>query len=71
MDRNFFRRVETCFPVEEKRMKKKILKEGLQIYLSDNTQSWILQPDGSYKLSTPGNANPRSAQQTLLETYCG
>ncbi len=71
MDRNFFRRVETCFPVEEKRMKKKILKEGLQIYLSDNTQSWILQPDGRYKLSTPGNANPRCAQQTLLETYCG
>jgi polyphosphate kinase len=71
MDRNFFRRVETCFPIEEKRMKKKILKEGLQIYLSDNTQSWILQPDGSYKQSTPGNANPRSAQQSLLEDYCG
>jgi polyphosphate kinase len=71
MERNFFRRVETCFPVEEKRMKKKILKEGLQIYLSDNTQSWILQPDGSYKQSTPGNANPRSAQQSLLEDYCG
>ena len=71
MDRNFFRRVETCFPVEEKRMKKKILKEGLQIYLSDNTQAWILQSDGSYKQSTPGNANPRSAQQTLLESYCG
>jgi len=69
MDRNFFRRVETCFPIEEKRMKKKVLKEGLQVFLSDNTQAWTLQPDGSYKHSTPGNANPRSAQSTLLETY--
>ena len=69
MDRNFFRRVETCFPIEEKRMKKKILKEGLQLYLSDNTQSWVLQSDGSYKLNTPGNANPRCAQSELLENY--
>jgi len=69
MDRNFFRRVETCFPVEEKRMKKKVLKEGLQIYLSDNTQSWQLQSDGSYKKNTPGNAAPKSAQSTLLKLY--
>ncbi len=69
MDRNFFRRVETCFPVEEKRMKKKVLKEGLQIYLSDNTQSWQLQSDGSYKQNTPGNAAPKSAQSTLLKLY--
>ncbi len=69
MDRNFFRRVETCFPVEEKRMKKKVLKESLQIYLSDNTQSWQLQSDGSYKQNTPGNATPKSAQSKLLELY--
>lgn len=69
MDRNFFRRVETCFPVEEKRMKKKVLKEGLQLYLSDNVQSWILQSDGSYKQSTPGNASPKCAQAHLLEKY--
>lgn len=69
MDRNFFRRVETCFPVEEKRMKKKLLKEGLQLYLSDNTQSWILQSDGSYKRNTHGNAAPKSAQAFLLDKY--
>ena len=69
MDRNFFRRVETCFPIEEKRMKKKVLKEGLQLYLSDNTQAWILQSDCSYKLCTPGSANPRNAQNALLDIY--
>jgi polyphosphate kinase len=69
MDRNFFRRVETCFPVEEKRMKKKLFKEGLQLHLSDNTQAWILQTDGSYKQSVPGNAKPRCAQTTLLKAH--
>jgi len=71
MDRNFFRRVETCFPIEEKRMKKKLLKEGLLNYLSDNTQSWVLQSDGVYKQQLPGNSKARSAQALLLEHYTG
>jgi len=71
MERNFFRRIETCFPIEDKRMKKKLLKEGLLNYLSDNTQSWLLQNDGSYKQSTPGSSKPRSAQAMLLEQYTG
>lgn len=71
MDRNFFRRVETCFPIEDARIKKKVLKDGLLNYLADNMQSWILQNDGSYKRSTPGNSKPRSAQAMLLEHYKG
>jgi polyphosphate kinase len=71
MDRNFFRRVEIAFPVEDARIKKKVLKDGLLNYLADNTQSWILQSDGSYKRSTPGNSKPRSAQAMLLEHYTG
>ncbi len=69
MDRNFFRRVETCFPIEEKRMKKKVLKEGIMNYLADNTQSWTLQSDGRYKKSSPGNSKIRNAQIQLLEHY--
>ena len=71
MERNFFRRVETCFPIEDKRMKKKVLKEGLLNYLSDNSQSWILQSDGTYKATTAGANKPRSAQTMLLEQYTG
>ncbi len=71
MDRNFFRRVETCFPIEEKRMKEKMLKEGLMNYLWDNTQSWLLQSDGSYKQQTPGSSKARCAQVSLLEDYTG
>jgi polyphosphate kinase len=71
MERNLFRRVETAFPIEDRRMKQKVLQEGLLDYLSDNVQSWLLQSDGSYKRSTPGNSKPRSAQNTLLQQYTG
>jgi polyphosphate kinase len=71
MDRNFFRRVEICFPLEEARIKKKVLKEGLMNYLADNSQSWLLQNDGTYKRSVPGNNKSRSAQAYLLEQYAG
>ncbi|HWK53665.1 MAG TPA: polyphosphate kinase 1 [Hyphomicrobiales bacterium] len=69
MDRNFFRRIEVCFPIEDKRKKKKVLKEGLLNYLADNTQSWVLQSDGTYRRSAPGQNKPRNAQQLLLEHY--
>jgi len=71
MDRNFFRRVELCFPIEETRLKKKVLKEGLLNYLADNTQSWLLQSDGTYRRNSPGNSKPRNAQAQLLEQYTG
>ncbi len=67
MGRNFFRRVETCFPVEDRRLKQRVIREGLECYLADNTQAWVLRPDGSYQRCTPGKARPRSAQAVLLE----
>jgi len=68
MDRNFFRRVEICFPVEEKRLKERVIKQGLQPYLQDNTQAWSLQSDGTYKPVRSASQKARSAQQILLET---
>jgi polyphosphate kinase len=67
MDRNFFRRVETCFPVEDPGLKNHVIKEGLLTYLSDNTHAWVLQSDGHYKRLRPGNQKPRNAQELLLE----
>ncbi len=67
MDRNFFRRVETVFPIIESQLKDRVINEGLMPYLSDNTQSWLLQEDGSYKRIKTGTQKPRSAQLTLLE----
>ncbi|MEW6354640.1 MAG: polyphosphate kinase 1 [Pseudomonadota bacterium] len=67
MGRNFFRRVEVCFPIEDGRLRARVLNEGLLPYLADNTQAWLLQSDGSYKRIKPGNQKPRSAQQFLLQ----
>lgn len=67
MERNLDKRVETCFPVEGKKLILRVKKE-LESYLSDNTQAWVLQADGRYQRTSPsGNANPRSAQAGLLE----
>jgi polyphosphate kinase len=71
MDRNFFRRIETCFPIEDKRLKRRVIEEGLLVCLADNTQAWILQEDGSYKRCTPGSSKPRSSQLGLLEELAG
>ncbi|MCL7420929.1 MAG: polyphosphate kinase 1 [Methylobacter sp.] len=66
MNRNMFRRVETCFPIENKRLHNRILHD-LELYLRDNTQSWILQPDGSYQRYTKvENEEPVQAQAILL-----
>ncbi|MEJ2060573.1 MAG: polyphosphate kinase 1, partial [Gammaproteobacteria bacterium] len=71
MQRNFFRRVEVAFPVPDPELRARVIEEGLEYYLSDNTQAWVLQRDGSYRRAKPGNAKPRSAQQMLLERYQG
>ena len=70
MERNFFRRIEVCFPIEDRRLKHRVIQEDLLSYLADNTQAWILQSDGTYKRSIPGNYRVRSAQSALLETLC-
>jgi polyphosphate kinase len=67
MERNLDKRVETCFPVEGRKLTLRVKKE-LETYLADNTQSWILQPDGRYVRNSPtGNAHPRNSQAILLD----
>ncbi len=68
MDRNLFRRIETCFPIEDKALRNRVIKESLMNYLSDNTLAWTLQSDGTYKRSSPGSQKVRSSQIKLLET---
>ncbi len=52
MDRNFFRRIELCFPVLDRSLKKRVLREGLKLYLKDNTESWQMNAQGHYRRST-------------------
>ncbi|WP_018952569.1 polyphosphate kinase 1 [Thioalkalivibrio sulfidiphilus] len=72
MPRNFFRRVEVAFPITEENLRKRVIQESLVAYLTDNTQAWILQKDGSYKRIRPAaNQKPRSAQNDLLGQLTG
>ncbi len=66
MPRNFFRRVETCFPIENERLRERVIEESFLYFLADNTQAWELQQDGQYKRVKPGNRKPRSAQGELI-----
>ncbi|MGR8979121.1 MAG: polyphosphate kinase 1 [Gammaproteobacteria bacterium] len=66
MNRNMFRRVEICFPVENKKLQNRILRD-LELYLNDNTHAWLLQSDGSYKRLQPAEeAQPIQAQTMIL-----
>src|SRR3954466_15555290 len=49
MPRNFFRRIEVIFPVEEGTLRDRISAEILALSLADTAKTSILQPDGSYK----------------------
>jgi polyphosphate kinase len=68
MDRNFFRRIELCFPVLDPGLKHRVIREGLQPYLDDNCQAWEMRPDGTYERLKPRRGRRRSAQEELLLT---
>jgi polyphosphate kinase len=65
MERNFFRRIEVCFPVSRGRHRRQVL-EDLELYLADNCQAWALRADGSYERRVPGTELPLAAQEELL-----
>lgn len=71
LERNLLRRVETCFPLLDPKVAKRVYSESLNNYLKDNTQAWELLPDGSYQRLTPGNAKPHCAQTWLMKELCG
>jgi polyphosphate kinase len=68
MGRNFFRRIELCFPVLDPALKRRVIREGLQPYLDDNCQAWEMSPEGVYELHKPRRGRRRSAQEELLFT---
>ncbi|MCB1864773.1 MAG: polyphosphate kinase 1 [Chromatiales bacterium] len=65
-ERNLFQRVEVVFPVDDEAQRARVCEE-LQLYLADNTQAWELDADGAYRRVQPAaDAQPVSAQATLL-----
>lgn len=68
MDRNFFRRVEICFPVQDKALRDRVIAD-LNTYLEDNTQAWLLHENHRYQRAEPAKDEElRAAQRQLMQT---
>lgn len=66
MDRNFFRRIEVCFPLRDDKLRKRVVDEGLRAYLRDNVQAWEMDAEGNYHLISRDKAKAFCAQIRLL-----
>jgi polyphosphate kinase len=49
MPRNFFRRVEIVFPVEDPALRKRVVEDMLSVQLNDTEQARELGPEGAYR----------------------
>ncbi len=67
MNRNLDRRVEVLFPIEDERIKERIVREVLEPAFSDNVKMRWLQMDGTYIRSRNSDEKPFNSQETLLE----
>ncbi|HYA47745.1 MAG TPA: polyphosphate kinase 1 [Burkholderiales bacterium] len=71
MGRNFFGRIELCIPVLDRKVKQRVIHEGLKPYLADNSQAWEMDADGNYRRKRLRGGIPRSAQEQLLALLAG
>jgi polyphosphate kinase len=65
MERNFDRRIETLFPIEDEDIKREVMNL-MKITLSDNTKARILTPDGSYKRIKPDASEKKIRSQVEI-----
>jgi polyphosphate kinase len=67
MSRNFRKRAEILFPIENTDLKSRIINEILLTYLSDNVKARLMQPDGSYvRIKPKDGEKPIRSQSELI-----
>jgi polyphosphate kinase len=63
MPRNFYRRIETAFPILDGNLRERIISELLAVPLADNIRARLLRQDGTYRRAAPGQGEkPRRSQ---------
>ena len=68
MPRNFFRRIEVVFPVEDGNLRERIRGELLETILADNVKARYLQPGGSYRRPRlRAGQTPRRSQNEFIK----
>ena len=72
MPRNFLRRIEVVFPIEDGILRERVKSELLDLPLSDNLKARLLQADGSYVGSAPApGAKPCRSQHEYIALAAG
>ncbi|MDO4998350.1 MAG: polyphosphate kinase 1 [Neisseria sp.] len=66
MGRNFFRRIETCTPIESPTLKQRVIHEALDLALADNRQAWQMNGDGSYQRVVMPSANTENSEHAEI-----
>ena len=67
MPRNFHRRVELLFPIEEPRLKSRIVDGILGVTLADNVKARQLKPDGTYERVKRQAGEPKVRSQVEFQ----
>lgn len=68
MRRNMTRRVELAWPVQEPKLRQRVIDECLVAYLHDDRDAWTQQPDGSYVPAAHPH-DGHGAQNALMQLY--
>ena len=68
LPRNFFRRIELIFPIDDGVLRERLITEILALPLSDNVKARLLQPDGSYLRARASGREPRVRSQADFMT---
>src|SRR5213594_3840170 len=63
MPRNFYRRIELAFPVENPTLRDQIINEVLPSFLNDRVKARELQPNGTYRRLKPEGSELRAQAQ--------
>jgi polyphosphate kinase len=72
MPRNFFRRIETVFPIEDPALRRRILEQVLAVQLADNVKASVLNSDGRYERVPRAKGEPsRSSQEDFMALALG
>ncbi|MEK7826527.1 MAG: RNA degradosome polyphosphate kinase, partial [Thermodesulfobacteriota bacterium] len=67
MPRNFKKRAEILYPIQDQALKTRIIDEILMTYLTDNVKTRLMQPDGSYqRVRRNPNDKPVRSQSALI-----
>ncbi len=67
MPRNFFRRIEVAFPIEDGNLRERIRGEILEVMLRDNSKARFLRPNGAYDAAKAAGGKAHRCQEELME----